>query len=123
MTTLYTPDHEWVRANTDGTYTVGITHHAQDQLGDLVFIELPNIGRVAQKGDSVAVAESTKAASDIYAPLSGEITAINAGAVNEPAIVNTNPQQEGWLFAIRPSAPAELEDLLSEADYLALIAG
>jgi glycine cleavage system H protein len=114
----YTKSHEWVRTLADGTVEVGITDHAQHALGDLVFVEVPEAGRVVKAGEPCAVVESVKAASDVYAPLAGEVTAGNPRLSDEPETVNTDPYGEGWLMRLRP-APGALAAaaLLSAADY------
>lgn len=117
----YRDSHEWVRKEADGTYTVGITEHAQELLGDMVFVDLPEVGAVFAQGDDCAVAESVKAASDIYAPISGEIIAVNTDLESAPEQVNSEPYGDGWLFKIRASAESELNDLLTAADYQASI--
>ena len=119
----YTQDHEWVRREADGIFTVGITVHAQEQLGDLVFIELPAPGRRLATGDGAAVVESTKAASDVYAPLTGEVTEVNATVTDEPAIVNADPLNKGWLYRMRVEDADEFEALLTEEAYAALLRG
>ena len=117
----YTKDHEWVRL--DGTVaTVGITTHAQDALGDLVFVELPEPGREVTEAEAVAVVESVKAASDVYAPLTGRVTEVNAGIVDDPALVNRDPAGEGWFFKLELSDLASFEALLDQAGYDALLA-
>ncbi|MDF3030617.1 MAG: gcvH [Moraxellaceae bacterium] len=112
----YAPTHEWVRVEGD-VATVGITDHAQDALGDLVYIELPEVGDTVAAQDEAGVVESVKAASDIYAPVSGEIIAVNDALADSPEIVNGDPYHDGWMYKIRLSDPAELEDLLSAEDY------
>ena len=114
----YNKSHEWVRTLADGTLEVGITDHAQHALGDLVFVEVPEAGRVLKAGEPCAVVESVKAASDVYAPLSGEVTAGNPRLTGEPETINTDPYGEGWLMRMRP-APGALTGaaLLSAADY------
>ena len=116
----YTKSHEWVRAD-GGTATVGITDHAQQELTDIVFVELPEAGRPVKSGDACAVVESVKTASDIYAPLSGQILESNKSVVDEPARANTEPYGSGWFFKIRLSNPNELNSLLSPDQYKALI--
>lgn len=111
----YRDSHEWVRKEADGTYTVGITEHAQELLGDMVFVDLPDVGNTYSQGDDCAVAESVKAASDIYAPISGEVIAVNEALDGEPELVNSAPYGEGWLFRIKASNESEL-DLLLDAD-------
>ncbi|WP_163937961.1 glycine cleavage system protein GcvH [Paraferrimonas sp. SM1919] len=117
----YTTSHEWVRQEEDGTFTVGITEHAQELLGDMVFVDLPDVGDSVDGGDDCAVAESVKAASDIYSPLSGEIVAVNEDLEDEPELVNNEPYTDGWLFRIAPTDLAELDDLLDAEGYQAVI--
>lgn len=112
----YATSHEWVLIE-DDIAIVGITDHAQDALGDLVFVELPDVGDVVAAHDEAGVVESVKAASDIYAPLSGEIVAINDALVDSPEIVNSDPYHDGWMYKIRFSDAAELDELLSADDY------
>jgi glycine cleavage system H protein len=116
----FTEDHEWLRIEGD-IATVGITDYAQDQLGDLVFVELPAPGATPEKGSAAAVVESVKAASDVYAPVSGEITEINQAIVDEPALVNRDPMGKGWFFKIKLSDPSQLDPLLDEKAYQAMI--
>ncbi|MBU2222405.1 MAG: glycine cleavage system protein GcvH [Gammaproteobacteria bacterium] len=118
----YASSHEWVRSEGNGVYTVGITEHAQDLLGDMVFVELPDVGDTVAQGDDVAVAESVKAASDIYAPISGDIVAINEALNDSPETVNSAPYADGWLFQIKASDEAEVAALLDAAGYAASIA-
>lgn len=113
----YTASHEWVRAEGEGVYSVGITEHAQELLGDMVFIDLPEVGTYFDAGDDCAVAESVKAASDIYAPISGEIVAINDELEGAPELVNSAPYSEGWLFRIKASDEAQIAGLLDAAAY------
>jgi glycine cleavage system H protein len=113
----YLESHEWVRAEADGTVTVGISDHAQHALGDLVFVEVPEVGRSLNKGAAAAVVESVKAASDVYSPVSGEVVATNDKLSGSPELVNTDPYGEGWLFKLKPSNTAELEQLLDAAAY------
>ncbi|SLM61809.1 MULTISPECIES: glycine cleavage system protein GcvH [Dickeya] len=117
----YTSSHEWVMAEGNGVYSVGITEHAQELLGDMVFIDLPEVGSTVNAGDDCAVAESVKAASDIYSPLSGEIVAINDELEGAPELVNSAPYAEGWLFRIKAADEAELNELLDAAGYQALL--
>ena len=112
----YAKSHEWVRVNGD-LATVGITDHAQHELTDVVFVELPDLGRKIKAGEACAVVESVKTASDIYSPLSGEITEINQAVVDDPALVNSEPYEDGWFFRIKLSNPAELKALLSPEQY------
>ena len=118
----YTKSHEWIRVNGD-TATVGITDHAQHELTDIVFVELPEIGKKFQSGDACAVVESVKTASDIYAPVSGEVLETNKSVVDNPALVNTEPYAGGWFFKIKLTNPAELNALLSPDKYKAQING
>ncbi|MDX5361208.1 MAG: glycine cleavage system protein GcvH [Alphaproteobacteria bacterium] len=117
-TIRYTEDHEWVRVDGD-IATVGITAHAQEQLGDIVFIELPDVGRTFAQKDEAGVIESVKAASELYAPVSGEIVETNAAIVDDPALVNRDPMGEGWFVKIRLSDAGELDGLMDEAAYAA----
>ncbi|MDA0226553.1 MAG: glycine cleavage system protein GcvH [Proteobacteria bacterium] len=112
----FTTDHEWIRQDGD-VVTVGITHHAQDALGDVVFVELPEVGANLQAKATAGVVESVKAAADVYMPVSGEVTEVNEALRADPALANTSPMEEGWFFKVRLSQPAELEQLMSEADY------
>ena len=112
----YTKSHEWVRQEADGTVTVGITFHAQSQLGDVVFVENPAAGRKVKQGEECGVIESVKAAADIYAPLSGEIVAVNGELADAPEKINQDPYS-AWMFRIKPGNPAELADLLDAAAY------
>jgi glycine cleavage system H protein len=112
----YTPSHEWVRVEADGTLTVGITHHAQDLLGDMVFIESPATGRTLAKGEECAVVESVKAASDVYAPVAGEVIAANADVEASPESVNQNAYS-AWLFKMKPANPGDVNALLDAAAY------
>ena len=117
----YTKDHEWVRL--DGAVaTVGITTHAQDALGDLVFVELPEPGREVTEAEAVAVVESVKAASDVYAPLAGRVTEVNAAVIDDPALVNRDPAGEGWFFKLQLADVASFDALLDQAGYDALLA-
>lgn len=113
----YASSHEWVRVEADGTVTVGITDHAQDLLGDVVFVELPEVGRQLKAGEECAVVESVKAASDIYAPLSGEVVAINEVLVDAPETVNGDPYGAAWFFRIQPADSAEMDKLLDADGY------
>ena len=117
----YRESHEWVRPENDGTVTVGITEHAQSLLGDMVFVDLPELGQQVAQGDDCAVAESVKAASDIYAPVSGEIVAVNEALNDSPEWVNTSPYDNGWLFKIKLSHSDELKQLLDATAYQSLI--
>jgi glycine cleavage system H protein len=113
----YAPSHEWVRNEGDGTYTVGISEHAQELLGDMVFVELPEVGDVVDAGEDCAVAESVKAASDIYAPISGEVVAINEELEDSPETVNNDAYGDGWLFRIKASDESEVDNLLDAEGY------
>ena len=113
----YASSHEWIRVDDDGTATVGISDHAQDALGDIVFVDLPEIGTTVNAKDEVAVVESVKAASDIYSPVSGEIIAINSDLVDTPETVNSQPYDGGWFFKIAISDEAELEELMDAEAY------
>ncbi|MCE1713758.1 glycine cleavage system protein GcvH, partial [Enterobacter hormaechei] len=117
----YTESHEWVRAEGNGEYTVGITEHAQNLLGDMVFVDLPEIDTEVNSGDDCAVVESVKAASDIYAPLSGHIIAVNPELESSPELVNSEPYNEGWLFRIKATDESELAHLLDAESYQSLL--
>jgi glycine cleavage system H protein len=118
----YTKSHEWVRVS-GGIATVGITDHAQHELTDIVFVELPDVGRKIKSGEACAVVESVKTASDIYSPLSGEVLEANKLAVDDPALVNSDPYAAGWFFKIKLNNPTELNALLSPEDYKKQIGG
>jgi glycine cleavage system H protein len=118
----YTKSHEWVRVAGD-TATIGITDHAQHELTDIVFVELPAANRQLKAGDSCAVVESVKTASDIYAPVSGQVVEVNKAVVDNPALVNTDPYGGGWFFKIKLASPAELNQLLAATQYTAQITG
>ncbi|MDO5505320.1 MAG: glycine cleavage system protein GcvH [Pseudoxanthomonas suwonensis] len=111
--------HEWARLESDGTVTVGISDHAQGLLGDLVYVELPAVGDELEAGNACAVVESVKAASDVYAPLSGTVTAVNDALSDTPETINEDAWGEGWLFVIEPSDPSQLDAMLSPEDYTA----
>jgi glycine cleavage system H protein len=115
----YSESHEWLRDHGDGTATVGITFHAQDALGELVYVELPAVGRILSKGEACVVVESTKAASDVYAPVDGEVIAINEALADAPQTVNEAPFEVGWLFKIKLSTPHQTSAMLSAGDYSA----
>jgi len=117
----YTEEHEWIRDNGDGTLTVGITDHAQEALGDLVFVELPEVECRVESAEACAVIESVKAASDVYSPLTGEVTATNPLLEDAPETINEDPYGAGWLFKLRPSDPAQLGNLLDAAGYRTFI--
>lgn len=120
MSRYFTEDHEWIDLDGD-IATVGITEYAQEQLGDVVFVELPEPGRVVSKGDDAAVVESVKAASDVYAPVSGEIIEGNADLEGEPSLVNSDAEGDGWFFRMTLSDTSELDGLMSEAAYAAFV--
>jgi glycine cleavage system H protein len=117
----YAPTHEWARLNDDGSVTVGISDHAQEQLGDMVYIEVPEVGRAVAAAEACAVVESVKAASDVYAPLTGKVVEINENLVDSPEIVNQDAYGEGWMFRLRPLVPAELEELMDAETYESLL--
>jgi glycine cleavage system H protein len=118
----YTQSHEWVRDNGDGTWTVGITDHAQAALGDLVFVEAAEAGRMLDADEACCVVESVKAASDVYSPVAGEIIEPNEALGDSPELVNTDPYEEGWLFRLRPTDEDELNNLLDAEDYREFLA-
>lgn len=118
----YTQEHEWLCEVSEHIYTVGITEHAQALLGDMVFVDLPDVGSQVSQGDDCAVAESVKAASDIYAPISGEIIEVNQTLDDAPELVNSDPYGAGWIFKIKASNPAELDALLEASAYQTLLA-
>lgn len=113
----YASSHEWVKIDDDGIATVGISDHAQQALGDIVFIELPELNTVVAAGNDIAVVESVKAASDIYTPISGEVIDINEALVDAPEIVNSDPYEQGWLFKLKPSDEADLDELMDADAY------
>ena len=119
----YSEDHEWLRANEDGSVTVGISDYAQKELGDVVYVELPEPGRQVGRDEETAVVESVKAASDVKAPISGTVEAVNETLTDEPEKVNTDPLGEGWFLRLKPTDLAEIEALMDEAAYEAFIAG
>lgn len=116
----YTEEHEWLR-DEDGGVVIGITEHASTQLGDIVFVELPEVGATVSKDDEICVIESVKAASDILAPIDGEIVEVNEALVDDPGKVNEDPLGDGWFFKIKPSDPAQMDDYMDESAYTALI--
>ena len=116
MTTKFTEDHEWVAVE-DGVGTVGITNHAQEQLGDIVYIDLPAVGQTLSKGDEAGVVESVKAASDVYSPISGEVVEINENLADSPEMVNDSPYEDGWLFLVKPTNTDEMDSLLDPQAY------
>lgn len=117
----YVKTHEWIRDNGDGTVTVGITDHAQEALGDIVFVETPEIGRVVDAEEACAVVESVKAASDIYSPLAGEVVAVNESLADTPDAINQGPYGDGWIFTLRPEDPGALGGLLDADGYQAVL--
>ena len=122
MTLYFTKDHEWISVE-GGSATVGITDYAQAQLGDVVFVEVPPAGTQVSKGKEAAVVESVKAASDVYAPVSGEVTESNAALEADPALVNSSPEGDGWFFKLTLSDPGELDGLMDAAAYKAFVDG
>ena len=114
---LYTKDHEWIKIESDGSCTIGITHHAQDSLGDVTFVELPEIGSKFSGGDVFGVVESVKAASDLFMPVSGEVLEVNEALTDSPELVNHGPYGNGWLLKIKPDSIDSLNDLLSSDQY------
>lgn len=113
----YTKSHEWVRINDDGSVTVGISDSAQDQLGDMVFVEVPEVGQSVSAGDACAVVESVKAASDVYAPIAGDIVEVNEGLADSPETVNSDAYGEGWLFRMQPGNAGDLDGLMDGGAY------
>ena len=118
MTILFTPDHEWLRIDGD-VATIGVTDYAQSQLGDVVFVELPKVGRKLKKAEAAAVVESVKAASDVYAPISGEVMEVNDALAGEPALVNSDAAGKAWFFKMKIANQSELDGLMDEAAYKA----
>jgi glycine cleavage system H protein len=116
MSLYFTKEHEWIRVEGD-TATVGISNHAQEALGDIVFAEVPEAGRKVSKGEEAAVVESVKAASDVYAPVSGEVLEGNRAVADDPALVNSDPEGQGWFFKLKLDNPSELDGLMDEAAY------
>lgn len=117
MTTMYTTDHEWINIEDHEAATVGITNHAQDALGDVVFVDLPEVGRTFKKGDIAGVVESVKAAADVYMPVSGEIVEVNEALRDNPGLINTDPLGNGWFFKVHVSDMGEFEHLMDGASY------
>jgi glycine cleavage system H protein len=117
----YSKDHEWITVEGD-VATIGITDHAQRELGDVVFVELPSIGKAVSKGGEAAVVESVKAASEVYAPVSGQVVAVNAQLTGDPALVNRSAEAEGWFMKVKLANPAELDELMDKAAYNAFVA-
>jgi len=121
MTLKYTPDHEWLKIDADGTAVVGITHHAQDALGDVVFVDLPAVGTTFAAKDVAGVVESVKAAADVYMPLSGDILEVNEALRDDPALANTDPLGAGWFFKVKLTNLADADELMSETAYDELV--
>lgn len=121
MTTMYTPDHEWINIEDHEAAVVGITLHAQDALGDVVFVELPEVGRTYQKGEVAGVVESVKAAADLFMPVTGEIVEVNQALKDNPALANTDPMGEGWFFKVHVTDMAQFEQLMDSPAYDALL--
>lgn len=119
---LYTSDHEWLSLNDDGSVTVGISDHAQAALGELVFVEVPNVGDSFSAGDACAVVESVKAASDIYCPIAGTVVAVNTALADQPELVNGSPYENGWVFRLQPDDVSVLDELLDADAYRELLA-
>ena len=123
MTTMYTPDHEWINIEDHEAATVGITHHAQDALGDVVFVDLPEVGRSYNKGEIAGVVESVKAAADIYMPVTGEVVEVNEDLRNDPSCANKDPMGAGWFFRMKVTDRAQFEGLMDEAAYRKFVEG
>ena len=121
MTTYYSEDHEWVEVN-GGVATIGITDFAQKQLGDVVFVELPEVGKELEKGDEAAVVESVKAASEVYAPIDGEVSEVNDALEEDPALVNSDAESSAWFFKVKIADKSQLDDLMDEDAYKAFVA-
>ncbi|MFN9745210.1 MAG: glycine cleavage system protein GcvH [Betaproteobacteria bacterium] len=121
MTTMYTPDHEWINIEDHEAAVVGITHHAQDALGDVVFVELPDVGRSFRKGEVAGVVESVKAAADLYMPVSGEVVEVNTALKDDPSLANSDPLGQGWFFKVKVADMAEFDQLMDPPAYDALL--
>jgi glycine cleavage system H protein len=121
MSIKYTPDHEWLEVHGDGTATVGITVHAQDALGDVVFVDLPEVGKTYAEKEVAGVVESVKAAADVYMPVDGEITEVNEALRDDPALANSDPLKAGWFFKVKLANPAQLDGLMDATAYDALL--
>ncbi|RZL37256.1 MAG: glycine cleavage system protein GcvH [Rubrivivax sp.] len=121
MSIKYTPDHEWLEVHGDGTATVGITVHAQDALGDVVFVDLPEVGKTFAEKEVAGVVESVKAAADVYMPVDGEITEVNEALRDDPALANSDPLKAGWFFKVKLSNPSQLDALMDSTAYDALL--
>jgi len=121
MSIKYTPDHEWLEVHGDGTATVGITVHAQDALGDVVFVDLPEVGKTYAEKEVAGVVESVKAAADVYMPVDGEVTEVNEALRDDPALANSDPLKAGWFFKVKLSNPSQLDALMDATAYDALL--
>lgn len=121
MSIKYTPDHEWLDVHGDGTATVGISVHAQDALGDVVFVDLPEVGKTYAEKEVAGVVESVKAAADVYMPVDGEVVEVNEALRDDPALANTDPLKAGWFFKVKLSNPAQLDALMDSTAYDALL--
>ncbi|MCM0610084.1 MAG: glycine cleavage system protein GcvH [Ideonella sp. WA131b] len=121
MTTMYTPDHEWINIEDHLAAVVGITHHAQDALGDVVFVDLPEVGKTLQKGEVAGVVESVKAAADLYMPVSGEVVEVNTALRDDPSLANADPLGKGWFFKVKVADMAEFDQLMDPPAYDALL--
>jgi glycine cleavage system H protein len=121
MTTMYTPDHEWINIEDHDAAVVGITHHAQDALGDVVFVDLPEVGKAFKKGEVAGVVESVKAAADLYMPVSGEVVEINSALKDDPSLANSDPLGKGWFFKVKVADMAEFDQLMDPPAYDALL--
>ncbi|HEY1393745.1 MAG TPA: glycine cleavage system protein GcvH [Methylibium sp.] len=121
MTTMYTPDHEWINIEDHEAAVVGITLHAQDALGDVVFVDLPEVGKTYKKGEVCGVVESVKAAADVFCPVSGEVVEVNEALRNDPALANSDPMGEGWFFKIHVTNMAEFDALMDGPSYDVLL--
>jgi glycine cleavage system H protein len=121
MSIKYTPDHEWLEVHGDGTATVGITVHAQDALGDVVFVDLPEVGKTFAEKEVAGVVESVKAAADVYMPVDGEVTEVNEALRDDPSLANSDPLKAGWFFKVKLSNPAQLDALMDATAYDALL--
>ncbi len=117
----FAESHEWARLNDDGTVSVGISHHAQEQLGDLVFVEVPEVDATVKAEDAIAVVESVKAASDIYAPVAGTVVAINEALADSPELINDSPFEDGWIFTLQPDNKDDLDSMMAAADYDSMV--
>jgi glycine cleavage system H protein len=121
MTTMYTPDHEWINIEDHDAAVVGITHHAQDALGDVVFVDLPEVGKTLKKGEVAGVVESVKAAADLYMPVSGEVVEVNTALKDDPSLANADPLGAGWFFKVKVADMAEFDQLMDPPAYDALL--